>query len=115
MEVLHPNYGLTKSKTEGYTDESFINPLPRAVIRNNSYVLLDGEWKFSLDHEDIGLKDGWYLGHQYSITAPWPGSIEEHMANSSHEQKMWHDKIVVWYEREFPLPQLIGTMVDPTK
>ncbi len=104
MEVLHHNYGLTKSKKEGYTDESFINPLPRAVIRNNSYVLLDGEWNFSIDPDDKGMEEKWNLGHKYENTAQWPGSIEEHMANSSHEVKNWHDKIVAWYERDFPLP-----------
>ena len=106
MEVLHPNYGLTKSKKEGCTDESFINPLPRAVIRNNSYVLLDGEWNFSIDPGDRGMKEYWFLGHKYENKAQWPGSIEEHMANSSQEVKKWQDKIVAWYEREFPLPQL---------
>ncbi len=108
MEMNHPNYGLTKSRQEGQFDESFINPLPRAVLRPNSYILLDGEWKFSLDLHDQGQRDGWHLGHHYEDTAHWPGSIEEHMllAKGSHDTKRWSDKIVAWYEREFPLPQL---------
>ena len=69
MEVLHANYGLTKTRKEGYTDESFINPLPRAVTRNNSFVLLDGEWNFSVDPEDKGMEEKWNLGHKYENTA----------------------------------------------
>ena len=105
MQASHPNYGLTKSKKEGYADESFINPLPRAVIRNNSYVLLDGEWNFALDADDRGLVEGWHLGHQYVDKANWPGSIEDHMAIGNPDQKGWHDKVVGWYERSFPLPE----------
>jgi hypothetical protein len=105
MEVDHPNYGLSKSKKEGFSDDNFINPLPRAVIRQNSYVLLDGTWSFSVDPDDRGIADSWHLGHMYDGEANWPGSIEDHMAKGVQEQKKWHDKIVVWYEREFPLPE----------
>ena len=72
--------------------------MPRAVIRNNSFVLLDGEWNFSVDPEDKGMEEKWNLRHKYENTAQWPGSIEEHMANSSNEIKNWHDKIAVWYK-----------------
>lgn len=86
-------------------DEQFVNPLPRAVLRTNSFMLLDGEWKFALDTDDRGLQEAWYLGHQYNQTAHWPGSIEEHMSHGE-VQTRWQDKIVAWYEREFPLPEL---------
>jgi beta-galactosidase/beta-glucuronidase len=104
----HPNYGLTISKEEAYADDHFINPLPRAVLRSNNYILLDGEWKFALDTEDIGMTQQWHLGHSYADKAHWPGSIEEHMAEAKGEKPggYWKDKIVAWYEREFPLPEL---------
>ena len=51
----HPNYNLTKSREDGYYDEEYINPLPRAVIRPNAFILLDGDWKFALDAGDKGL------------------------------------------------------------
>jgi hypothetical protein len=109
MEVTHPNYGFSRSKEEGWADETFTNPLPRAVIRPNSYVLLDGEWRFDLDTEDRGLLDGWHLGHHYAHTANWPGSIEEHMAAAKGQLAVnWHDKVVGWYEREFPLPERVN-------
>ena len=109
MEITHPNYGFSRSKEEGWADETFTNPLPRAVIRPNSYVLLDGEWRFDLDTEDPGLLEGWHLGHSYEHTANWPGSIEEHMAAAKgHPVAKWHDKVVAWYEREFPMPEQVN-------
>lgn len=107
MEATHPNYGLSLSKEEGANEGTFVNPLPRAVIRPNSYVLLDGDWNFALDIEDQGLAQAWYVHHDYNDTANWPGSIEDHMAAAKNilpEKKTWYDKVVAWYEREFPLP-----------
>jgi len=108
MGTSHPNYGLANSKEEGAYGSTFVNPLPRAVIRPNSYTLLDGEWKFAVDIEDQGLAEAWYVQHDYEDTATWPGSIEDHMAAAKHiipEKKIWRDKVVAWYEREFPLPE----------
>jgi hypothetical protein len=110
MAEHHPNYGLSKTKEEIDLDEDqFINPLPRAVLRSNSFVLLDGEWKFELDTDDIGIRESWHLGHHFPYTADWPGSIEEHMlaAKGDNPENRWKDKIVAWYEREFPLPEII--------
>src|SRR5690606_32733136 len=108
MGTSHPNFGLANSKEEGAYGSTFVNPLPRAVIRPNSYTLLDGEWKFAVDIEDQGLAEAWYVQHDYEDTATWPGSIEDHMAAAKHiipEKKIWRDKVVAWYEREFPLPE----------
>jgi hypothetical protein len=109
MKSFHPNYGLSKSREEtpSVADADIaISPLPRAVLRPNSYVLLDGEWRFDLDIEDLGLNESWHLKHEYTNVANWPGSIEEHMAEAKGVQAYsWHDKIVAWYEREFPLPE----------
>jgi beta-galactosidase/beta-glucuronidase len=100
----HPNYNITKSKEETFSTEEAINPLPRAVIRPNSFVLLDGEWKFALDTQDRGLNENWHVSHNYDDTAHWPGSVETHMLNTP-TAKSWSDRIIVWYERSFPLPQ----------
>jgi beta-galactosidase/beta-glucuronidase len=107
MDLIHPNYGTSESKEETEVQEKFINPLPRAVIRPNSFVLLDGEWKFSEDPEDRGLQEGWHLGHNFVHKAEWPGSVEDHLAKirGENDGKFWQDKVVVWYEREFPLPE----------
>lgn len=106
MEAIHPNYGLSKSKEES-SDSSISDNLPRAVLRPNHHMLLDGEWHFALDTDDRGLNEGWHLGYVYSNTANWPGSIEEHMAAAKDQQAAptWQDKVIAWYEREFPLPE----------
>jgi beta-galactosidase/beta-glucuronidase len=110
MEKLHPNYGLTRSQEEGVADEEFVNPLPRAVLRTNSVILLDGEWRFELDVNDRGILDSWHLGHNYTDTAQWPGSIEAQMAKTGSQ---WKDKVVAWYERDFPLPQIATENGNP--
>lgn len=107
MQQLHPNYGLTHTKAEGEAEEDFINPLPRAVLRSNSFILLDGEWKFALDTDGRGLMESWYLKHDYKQTANWPGSIENHMEEGGVKDR-WRDKVIAWYERVFPLPELAG-------
>lgn len=107
MEVKHPNYSTSKSKEEQQDEDVVVNPLPRAVLRANAYVLLDGDWRFSLDTEDKGIVEGWHLGHNYTESAHWPGSIEAHLAAAKNQQlpKGWNDKVVAWYERDFPLPE----------
>ncbi|MEO5985265.1 MAG: sugar-binding domain-containing protein [Ferruginibacter sp.] len=102
---IQTNYGLTRTKEESLDSGEIVNLLPRAVLRSNAYILLNGEWRFSLDPEDIGLQQSWHLGHEYQDTAHWPGSIEQHLAAAKGELTKWNDKIVAWYEREFPLPE----------
>lgn len=101
------------------------NPLPRAVTRRNYYELLDGVWRFELDLEDVGLREGWAIQHEFTDTATWPGSVESHMAAAKVEQYVqideredeaarvkapppppapWQDKVIAWYERDFSLP-----------
>ena len=72
MNNSHPNYSLTKCKNDTETDEGFINPLPRAVLRPNSFVLLDGNWNFEHDPKNVGLAESWYVSHKYTGTAEDP-------------------------------------------
>ncbi|WP_310396392.1 glycoside hydrolase family 2 TIM barrel-domain containing protein [Hymenobacter sp.] len=111
MEDLnHTNYSLSGSREEALAVEEVANPLPRAVLRMNSHVLLDGHWRFAHDEADTGLRDDWARGHAYEHTAHWPGSVESHLAQArgEHGDAAWHDQVVVWYEREFNLPELAG-------
>ncbi len=115
----HPNYGLTKAKEETLETGDAQNLLPRAVLRSNSYILLNGDWRFSHDTNDIGLQEGWHLGHVYNDIAQWPGSIEQHLAGAKGNLKGWNDKIVAWYERDFPMPErtskeLLSTIIQLT-
>ena len=103
----HTNYSTSASREESFAKDDFINPLPRAVLRHNAPILLDGEWRFALDEHDIGINEKWYVEHNYADTANWPGSIEDHITKAKSlrgEFKTWEDKVVVWYERDFPLP-----------
>jgi hypothetical protein len=105
--LLHPNYNSTKSREAlFFDDDEFINPLPRAVMRPNSSVLLDGEWSFAHDINNLGIIENWYVSHQYTTKAHWPGSVEAHLLSVDEPEKMWHDKVIVWYEREFPVPDI---------
>ncbi|RNI29030.1 glycoside hydrolase family 2 protein [Rufibacter latericius] len=125
MTSKHPNLSVTESSEESivsknieeskeadFEDSSHVfisadNPLPRVVLRPNTYSLLDGEWKFSLDQDDRGLQEAWYLGYKYKHTANWPGSVEEHMAQNKEtlQTPAWQDKVIAWYEREFTRPE----------
>ncbi len=119
-ETSHPNYNLTQSKKGDDPGEGYVNPLPRAVIRPNLFVLLDGEWDFELDMFDKGLNESWYIAHQYTHTAHWPGSVEAHMAKARPAMESWRDKVVVWYQTNFVRPapanekQLLNTQLQLT-
>lgn len=108
MDTNHPNYGSSKAREENFYEEIALNPIPRAVIRPNSFILLDGQWNFAIDTHDEGLRDKWYLEYNYADIATWPGTIEEHIAKARGQLtgRSWEDKVVVWYERDFPLPDI---------
>ncbi len=104
MESSTKNYALTEVRDEtNYAPDG----IPRAVTRPERVMLLDGEWQFALDTDDGGLRENWYLTHSYTDTAPWPGSVESHLALAKDAaQHGWQDTVVVWYERTFSLPPL---------
>ncbi|WP_080056686.1 glycoside hydrolase family 2 protein [Spirosoma aerolatum] len=106
METKHPNTSFSASRPETAVGSEEENLLPRAVLRPNNYVLLDGDWQFALDPEDRGLVDQWYVGHHFDGIAHWPGSIEDHLAQAKGLSlpASWNDKVIAWYEREFTLP-----------
>ncbi len=108
MQSENPNPNLPETQEEPLNTDGFTNPLPRAVFRPNTFLLLDGEWRFSLDLNDQGLREGWHLGHHYEHTAQWPGTVEAHMAAAKVQQQEdsdENDEIIAWYEREFTLPE----------
>jgi len=108
-DLTQSNYGLSAPPDIDSTAETD-NSLPRAVLRPGTHFLLDGTWKFAVDRDDSGLIEEWEQGYDYRHTAQWPGSIEEHMAAAHTEgPTAWQDKIVAWYEREFPLPEVSAT------
>lgn len=115
---MQSNFSLAKAKEE--REEEVANPLPRAVRRRNAFTLLDGEWKFEIDYNDVGLKENWSQAHNYRNTALWPGSVEAHMAAAKDNQDSVArpENVIAWYEREFDLPPVAerpeGTMIQLT-
>lgn len=108
MSSKRPNTGFSASRPETAATAEPVNLLPRAVLRPNTYMLLDGEWRFMLDLDDRGLQERWYVGqHSFDGKAQWPGSIEAHMAQAKGQVTPtgWQDKVVAWYEREFDMPE----------
>jgi beta-galactosidase/beta-glucuronidase len=88
------------------------NPLPRSILRREAYQLLDGEWRFTLDSENRGLDERWYIQHNYTITAQFPGSIESYFAavkdfKEEEESTLYQhsDDVIAWYERDFEIPE----------
>ncbi len=89
-------------------DES--NPLPRSILRRTAYVLLDGNWRFTLDPENLGLTEKWFINHNYTVTASFPGSIESYFdAVKEFKDKsslyLDNDEVIAWYERDFAVPE----------
>ncbi|TDE18281.1 glycoside hydrolase family 2 protein [Dyadobacter psychrotolerans] len=107
-QSVHTNYGSSKSKEETFDPEIYPDNLPRAVLRPNEHILLDGIWRFAVDADDRGMRDSWFVSHQFEQKAHWPGSVETHLAELKQDVTSWKDKIVVWYEREFDLPKHIN-------
>ena len=107
MTTNYSNASSSASRPEKSPAAEPVNELPRAVLRPNTYLLLDGEWQFALDPEDKGLAEQWYVGHTYTNTADWPGSIEDHLAQAGGDSASvgWQDTVLAWYERTFTLPQ----------
>lgn len=106
--MVNRDFGFVRDKEDVRTVVGHLNPLPRSIARPGEYELLNGEWRFDLDLEDRGLSEKWNLGHNYSRTALWPGSIEAHMAEAKDAQQQapsWQDTVVAWYEREFTVPE----------
>ena len=103
LPLPNTNYSTSASREAQPTPA---NPLPRAVLRANNYLLLDGPWHFAHDIDDQGLLQNWAQGHLYKHLAQWPGSVETHLreARGQKEGSAWHDKVVVWYERAFDRP-----------
>jgi beta-galactosidase/beta-glucuronidase len=105
--MIVPNLSATEIKEENQTTKKPVSLLPRTVLRPNAHVLLDGEWNFAHDPNNEGLGSGWHLGHTYQHRANWPGSVEQHLAEAKGQSlgRAWEDKVVVWYERSFPIPK----------
>src|SRR5215207_8914725 len=107
------DYSFDQDQLDAETFKEHLNPLPRSVVRRKEYELLDGEWRFQLDPDDRGLRERWYLGHEYTGKANWPTSVEAQMEAAEEAERSaakgqpftGDDHMVAWYERDFQVPE----------
>jgi beta-galactosidase/beta-glucuronidase len=94
--------------------QPYLDSRPRSIVRAGAYVLLDGEWRFERDPEDRGLEHRWYLEHDYGGVARWPGSVVADV-EETHSDAAMAGGVVVWYERDFSVPEEWRSTDDPVQ
>ncbi|MGG3468219.1 sugar-binding domain-containing protein [Neobacillus pocheonensis] len=74
---------------------------PRPDFARNEWINLNGQWNFDFDDNNIGLKEEWYVNHNYSYQITVPYAFQTKL--SGIDTMEFHD--VVWYERTFTVPE----------
>ena len=74
---------------------------PRPQFERDSWLNLNGEWNFSFDDADLGLKSEWFLTPQFNEKIIVPYAYQAKM--SGINKREFHD--IVWYSKEFTLPE----------
>lgn len=69
---------------------------PRPQFVRDSFLDLNGEWKFDFDDADAGRRERWFDGHEYPLRIQVPFSYQTPASGIGESGR--HD--VVWYERE---------------
>lgn len=74
---------------------------PRPQFQRDNWLNLNGEWNFSFDDKEAGLKEKWYQDFPEGqvITVPFAYQTE----NSGIGDRSFHE--VVWYNRTFSVPE----------
>ncbi|MBY9008292.1 MAG: glycoside hydrolase family 2 [Candidatus Lokiarchaeota archaeon] len=78
-------------------------PRPQ-FVRENNWINLNGEWDFSFDDTDIGLKERWYKkenSKNFDRKIIVPFCFQSKL--SGIEDKSFHE--VIWYRRAFKIPK----------
>lgn len=70
---------------------------PRPDFVRESYICLNGQWKFDFDDLDAGIEEKWYDEHVFSQYICVPFAYQS--ALSGIGERTPHD--IMWYEREF--------------
>lgn len=73
---------------------------PRPQFQRDTWLNLNGEWNFSFDDKEVGLKEKWYQNFPegQKIKVPFAYQTE----NSGIGDPSFHE--VVWYNRTFSVP-----------
>jgi len=73
---------------------------PRPILRRSDWKNLNGHWAFDYDTDDKGLKEKWFLDHEFKKSILVPFTVES-------ESSGIHDSSppdTLWYQREFERP-----------
>ncbi|GIN72262.1 beta-glucuronidase [Bacillus sp. J14TS2] len=74
---------------------------PRPQFQRQSWVNLNGTWKFSFDDQNIGEKGSWYEKPSFSTEIQVPFTYETKASGIGEEK--FHPYI--WYQRTFEIPK----------
>lgn len=77
------------------------NEYPRPQFQRDQWVNLNGEWQFSFDDLDIGLKEKWFLDKELERSIIVPFSYQSELSGIGETD--FHD--IVWYKRSFDIPK----------
>ncbi len=78
-------------------------PRPQ-FVRENNWINLNGEWDFTFDDQDIGVKERWYKRTQsqkFNRKIIVPFCFQSELSGINDDS--FHD--IVWYKREFVVPE----------
>jgi beta-galactosidase/beta-glucuronidase len=74
---------------------------PRPDFVRDEWLNLNGQWNFDFDDTNKGLKEEWYVDHDFSQEITVPFAFQAKLSGIG--VKEFHD--VVWYEKSFTIPQ----------
>lgn len=74
---------------------------PRPQFVRDEWLNLNGEWDFEFDDLNIGQKEKWFFGHEYSKKINVPFAFQTKL--SGINDLTFHDYI--WYHRFFNIPK----------
>ncbi|NWQ39205.1 glycoside hydrolase family 2 [Bacillus sp. EB106-08-02-XG196] len=73
---------------------------PRPNFRRNEWLNLNGQWNFAFDDHNNGLREEWYVNHDYQQEITVPYAFQTQLSGIHTNE--FHD--VVWYEKTFMIP-----------
>ncbi|MBM7551510.1 glycoside hydrolase family 2 protein [Thalassobacillus pellis] len=73
----------------------------RPDFKRKNWLNLNGEWNFTFDDKDLGLKEKWFRSHSFPSKINVPYAFQTKL--SGIEDTTFHD--VFWYHRKFEVPE----------
>ncbi len=74
---------------------------PRPDFERLQWLNLNGEWEFEFDDQNLGEKESWYTGREFSRKILVPFCFQSEMSGI-HDTGL-HE--IMWYKRSFTLPE----------